>query len=310
MTKGVALLLSRWNGGLARPLIGDYVSMPRHLELRGARLLYSGNQWFKYIDASRLLDRFIGLSDQFSSDRDILAFARQYGPLYLCEHHGLAIYHKPLLMNRSPLGPSPIFGIDEPFKYRWCKAKLECRNPEMFSEPLETWRVLAARAANLLLVANTIRLQGDAPLELWEKVDGFGERFGERYGSVWAFLNNPWNRLAADLDYWMVAAEVGIRIDAEGQSVVASLASNPFASSVFALIAVQLLLAITRSEGLAACSGCGAPFISNRQPLAGKRVGRWLAKRNYCRNCREAKIPQRDAARDYRKRKARPWKLH
>ncbi|HTT75760.1 MAG TPA: hypothetical protein VMF50_07225 [Candidatus Binataceae bacterium] len=280
MTKGVALLLSRWNGGLARPLIGDYVSMPRHLELRGARLLYSGNQWFKHIDASRLLDRFIGLSDQFSSDRDILAFARQYGPLYLCEHHGLAIYHKPLLMNRSPLGPSPIFGIDEPFKYRWCKAKLECRNPEMFSEPLETWRVLAARAANLLLVANTIRLQGDAPPELWEKVDGFGERCG----SAWAFLDNPWNRLAAGLDYWMVAAEVGIRIGAEGQSVVASLASNPFASSVFALIAVQLLLAITRSEGLAALLGMRSA-IHIQPAAAGRQARRKMA-------CQTQLLPQ------------------
>jgi len=65
------------------------------------------------------------------------------------------------------------------------------------------------------------------------------------------------------------------------------------------------VLAVLRAEGLASCAGCRTPFVSSQPPLAGKLVGPQVAKRNYCRNCRNAKIPQRHAARDYRQRKRR-----
>jgi hypothetical protein len=310
MTRETSLLLSRWTGGLGRPLTGNCVRVPAQLEMRDRRLIYSGTSKTKQVEVSGLLDHFIALADRFSLDHDILKFARRFGPLYLCERHGLASYHKPVLMNFSPLGPAPIIGIDEPFTYDWCGPKMERRTPETFSEPFETWRALARRAESLLLVANAVRLRGNAPPELWEKADGFKERFGERYGSRWAYLDNPWHRLAANLDYWIIASDVCLRIGVEGPSLVASLGSNLFTFSSFALVAIQLLLAITRSEGLASCSGCGAPFISGRQPLAGKAVGRWIAKRNYCQTCRRAKVPQRDAARDYRNRKAQKSTLH
>jgi hypothetical protein len=58
-----------------------------------------------------------------------------------------------------------------------------------------------------------------------------------------------------------------------------------------------------RAEGLASCAGCKMPFVSSRPPLSGKQVGPQVAKRDYCRDCRKAKVPQRDAARDYRQRK-------
>src|SRR5208282_1147299 len=149
MTIDASLLFSRFTGGLGRPLTGDCVWMPAHLELRGSRLLYSTPERIRRVDPVRLLDRFIALSDRSSTDRDILAFARRYGPLYICEHHAMAIYHKPLLMSRIPLGPAPIFGVDEPFKYTWCGPKVERHNPETFSEPVEGWRRLARRAASL-----------------------------------------------------------------------------------------------------------------------------------------------------------------
>jgi hypothetical protein len=297
-------LFSSWTGGLGRPLTGNYAIVPAHLELRGARLLYSAVGKVKRLDPSRLLDHFVSLADLQSGDRDILEFAKRYGPLYLCEHHGLAAYHKPLLMSFSALGPTPIFGVDEAFKYSHCEPRLERRNPATLSEPVERWRALATRAKNLLLIANAIQLDGDAAPELWEKADGFKGGFGRRYGRTWEYLDEPWHRLAANLDYWIAAADVCLRVRVEKQSLVAILGSNQVTISSFSLVAIQLLLAITRSEGLTSCAGCGAPFISSRQPLAGKRVGRWIARRNYCQNCRASKVPQRDAARDYRKRNA------
>jgi hypothetical protein len=155
-----------------------------------------------------------------------------------------------------------------------------------------------------LVVANALGSNGNVSPESWEKVDGFRGSFSKRYGTRWAYLDKPWQRLAANLEYWIMTTDVCLRVGVEGDSVVSELGPNPFTFSVFALVAIQLLLAITRAEGLAVCSDCGAPFISKRQPLAGKRVGRWMARRNYCRNYQGKSVPQRDAARDYRKRKA------
>lgn len=135
MTKDVdiSLLLSRWTGGLGRPLTGNYISMPESIELRGSRLVYSRKRTLKRVKPERLLDDFLELADESANNRDILRFARRHGPLYLCESHGIAAYHRPVLMSFSSLGPAPIFGIDEPFKYKWCTPKLECSSPETYS---------------------------------------------------------------------------------------------------------------------------------------------------------------------------------
>ena len=249
MTKDISLLLSRWSGGLGRPLTGNYVGMPESLELRGSRLVYSAAGRLKRVAPEHLLDDFLKLADQFADSRDILTFARRYGPLYLCEHHGIAAYHKPVLMTFSPLGPTPIFGIDEPFKFAWCAPRLERRSPETFSEPVEAWFSLARRAANLLRVSNAVRLYGNAPVELWEKADGFAGSFGQRFGRSWVYLDNPWHRLAANLNNWIISADVCLRVLVERESLVASLGA-PFTFSSFALVAIQLLLAVLRSEGL------------------------------------------------------------
>ncbi len=303
MMKDVSLLLSRWTGSLGRPMVASQIGLPISLKLRDQRLVYSVERRLAHIQPEELLDRFIALSGRFISSADVLTFARRYGPLYLCDHHGIAAFHKPLLMNRAPLGPAAIFGVDEPFKYDWCGPRLDSRKPETLSESIEAWFRLARRASSLLQAANAVRLQGDAPPELWEQVDGFVGSFGQKFGALWEYLDNPSHRLAANLEAWLVAADVHLRVEVQSESLIASLGSGPLTASSFALIAIQLLLAIMRSEGLASCSGCATPYVSNRPPLAGKLVGPQVAKRNYCRSCREVGIPQRDASRDYRNRK-------
>ena len=52
--------------------------MPADLELRGSRLVYSGEGRFRRIKLERLLDDFLGLADQFVSARDAFSFARKY----------------------------------------------------------------------------------------------------------------------------------------------------------------------------------------------------------------------------------------
>lgn len=281
-------------------MIAGLISMPTNLQLRGKRLVYSVEREFKRVQTEQLLDRFIALSGQVPGD--VLSFAKSYGPLYLCDRHGIAAYHMPLLMNQAVLGPAPI-GTDEPSKYDWCGPRLDSHKPRTLSEPIDAWFELANRASSLLSAANIVRLQGDAPPELWKQVDGFQGSFGKKYGARWRYLDDPSQRLAANLQKWLVTADVHFRVEAEGKSLTASLGPAPLTSSSFALIAIQLLLAIIRSEGLASCSSCGMPYVSNRPPLAGKVVGPQVAKRNYCRHCREAGMPGRDASREYRARK-------
>jgi hypothetical protein len=305
MMKDLPLLLSRWSGSLGRPMVSSQIALPILLKVRDQRLVFSVERRLARIQPEELLDRFIALSGRFTSSTDVLSFARRYGPLYLCDHHGIAAYHKPLFMSRAPLGPSPIFGVDEPFKYSWCGPRLDSRKPETLSEPIEAWFRLARRASSLLQAANAVRLHGDAPPELWEQVDGFVGSFGQKFGALWQYLDDSSHRLAANLEAWLVTADVHLRVAVQGESLTASLGSGPLTASSLALIAIQLLLAIMRSEGLSSCSGCATPYVSNRPPLAGKLVGPQVAKRNYCRNCREDRIPERDASRDYRNRKRR-----
>jgi hypothetical protein len=302
MTKNFSLLYSRWSGNLGRPMIAGLIPVPTNLRLRGKRLVYSVEQRFKQVQTEQLLDRFIALSGQGMMPDNILSFAEHFGPLYLCDRHGIAAYHMPLLMNLAKLGPAPV-GSDEPFKYDWCGPRLDSRKPATLSEPIEAWFKLANRASSLLSAANMVRLHGDAPPELWEQVDGFKGSFGQNFGARWRYLDNPQERLAANLQTWLVTADVHFRVEAQGKSLTASLGPSPLTSSSFALIAVQLLLAISRSEGLASCSSCAMPYILNRRPVPRRRVGVPAPKRNYCQNCREAGMPRRDASQDYRDRK-------
>jgi len=234
----------------------------------------------------------------------------KYGPLVLCEYHGIAAYHKPLLLSRSPLGPAPIYPIDKPFEYNWCGPRPERDGHDAFSERVEVWFKLARRATSLLRVASAVRTQGNASEELWEQADGFRGSLKERFGPFWAYLDNPRNRLAANLDCWIVTGDVCLRVQAEDRSLVAALGGNPFTFCPIALVVMQLVLTVLRAEGLASCAGCATPFVSSRPPLAGKLVGPQVAERNYCTSCRAAKIPRRDAARDYRQRERTKSTLH
>ena len=58
--------------------------------------------------------------------------------------------------------------------------------------------------------------------------------------------------------------------------------------------AVQLLLAISRTDGLAICSACALPYIPTKQRAPNRR--------RYCPTCRAAGLPLRDAQRAHRTR--------
>ena len=64
-------------------------------------------------------------------------------------------------------------------------------------------------------------------------------------------------------------------------------------TSLFGALAVQLLMAVSRTGGLAICSGCGAPYVPKRRPNPRRR--------RYCPQC-GLKAAWRDAQAAQRRR--------
>jgi hypothetical protein len=69
---------------------------------------------------------------------------------------------------------------------------------------------------------------------------------------------------------------------------------RPNASNLFGILITQIAHVMARSDQLAVCAGCKDPFRPKRPLSRGDR--------QYCKRCRNAKVPQRDAARDWRRR--------
>jgi hypothetical protein len=69
---------------------------------------------------------------------------------------------------------------------------------------------------------------------------------------------------------------------------------RPYASDLFGVLITQIAHVITRSDQTAVCASCRNPFTPKRPLVRGSR--------QYCIPCRKAKVPQRDASRDWRRR--------
>jgi transposase-like protein len=99
------------------------------------------------------------------------------------------------------------------------------------------------------------------------------------------------------LNYWLQLTAVGPELNWRNGKITFELCGG----SLFGVLAVQLALAVNRSEGLAVCDGCKKPYIPRRQPRADQR--------HYCPDC-GSKAALRDAQRDQRARKAEAEKLN
>jgi hypothetical protein len=73
-----------------------------------------------------------------------------------------------------------------------------------------------------------------------------------------------------------------------------NLQLQPFASTLLGTLAGQIAEKISRNDESVICAGCHQLFVPKRPPSRGTR--------QYCKRCRRKKLPERDAARDYRLR--------
>jgi hypothetical protein len=96
--------------------------------------------------------------------------------------------------------------------------------------------------------------------------------------------------VASAVNLWFAAAPGhGILTMMDGELQV-----EPHASGLFGVLITQIAHVIARSDQTALCAGCHNPFHRDRPITRGVR--------NYCKSCRKAKVPQRDASRDWRRR--------
>lgn len=297
------------SGTLGRAIRG-VVGIPDRVDKDKTRLIWSPRGKIIAINPNEignLVYRFLRLTD---SDAAILEFARKYGPLWTCKRHDIASYHPPTLFVTGALGPAPAgdedLGLGHAYEYKCPPERLK---DGRWAEALGTWRRLSLRAKGVLAIAAGLKSGKNISQEEWKAVDGFDYDWKEWGG--WAYLADPWWRLAENLNWWLLVAQAQPFVAAYNNSLRTSI-GTPRVSvcipSVLSVIAIQLIFACQRQKDFVTCSGCGLVFLPRRRPVAGKRVGPYRARRNYCETCGRS-VALRDAKADQMDRDRKIWSL-
>ena len=283
--------LSDPDGRLHRPLSARGWDVPP-IELEDGTLRWQlGTGKPVRMRLANVLTGFTGLVD--ADEKRILGFARRWGPLGLCEH-GFPASHPPTYWPTRAVDAHPC-----PYDSRDVKRadfhRCEVRGYEE-DQPWELageWRTWARRAQSTLEAAARLRI-GKLPDEAtWRIVcDTEGMPSGPGWWAPPRRLDAGWAMLDYMLGFWLRAADVRPTLERHDGKPVITWGS--IHAPLFGTIALQLLMMVTQTQGLAQCSGCGNSYIPRRKPREDQR--------RYCDDCRARKIPIRDAARDYRQR--------
>lgn len=305
------------DGSVDRPVVGERWLVPAAIELRAGYQLVSrstdghGRQAIAE-PGPRMLTEFLRLGQESSPSERVVEYARRWGTLHICKH-GLPASH-----TRNP--------------EEWCEAwsfpdELE---PEAeFWEPVGVWRHFARQARGYLAIADRLHGGQIGRQEDWQIVhewrhwpNGRGSGKG-----LWAFSDRPtnpsqtidlgtgklkdphqaytvpWWRQTVDEDWSMVVEGVEETWLSYGD-VRPSLSLSDGTPRIrlgggglFGALAVQLMMNVCRTAGIALCSECGIAYLPKRRPRVGNR--------HYCQDCGK-KPAQRNASREYRRRRRTP----
>jgi len=172
------------------------------------------------------------------------------------------------------------------FAERWGPLGIEDRAEERVSD----WRDYAALAAGLLRFAAELGSGGRGSDADWlvicngtaaKEIDRSRMSVGQQRAVTGLAVNT-----------WFAKARGHRILDL----VDAQLQMRPGASNLLGVLITQIAHIMIRSDERAVCAGCKGTF-----PIK-KRLSR--GSRQYCSACRKAKVPQRDASRDWRRRAA------
>lgn len=264
------------NGAIARHLLPGRLMHPCHVEVQDGMLRwYADRNWKellpRYIRAEGpILDQFARLTAQ--KPDGIVRFAKQWGVFRRHEHR------------TEEEGPDGVF------------------HPEQGKEPLAMWGAIASQARAILRIAANLHNRTQTAPEDWEVALTRGIIRADAAETLARRTNDPcfchrWfeqDTLEDIVHGWLDSADVRPRLRwPANQPAEVTLQGQGLGG----VLAVQLLAAVSKAEGIELCSFCGGPYTPERRPRQGER--------HYCPTCRNEKIPQRDAARALRQRKKR-----
>lgn len=212
-----------------------------------------------------LLGRFVRLAGEEAEA--YVRYARRFGLLDLCKH---ALPH---------LHPSDGACV-----------RLE-------HEPLRWWRLWSERARATLAVATKLHQgepgrDGDWSILTAEEWPGREIGLFARNVELGKDLATDREALGHKLDDWLQVA--GARVAAawhpEEERPFLELGGH----GLFENVARELVLTVSKLDGLAVCDGCGNPYSPERKPRPDRN--------NYCERCRDAGVPARNRMRRHRDR--------
>jgi hypothetical protein len=270
--------LTTEGGLMGRSPIPPYVpTHPEEFWIADGRLYWRGGPVFEAVPTEGLLDAFV----RIDSEPDVLRFAIQFGPLGLCRH-GFPSGH--CLDGHQFLFDSP--------------SRRQCfpSRPAPASEPVAGWFVYARAARAMLNLAAALHNGTLGRPEDW--ADAFESVPRDQdvippdptdIAKTPLTLIGLRHLLADLINEWLLLGDVRPRLLwEEGAGIT-------FDAGTFGAMAVQLMQAVSRTNGLAICSSCGLPYM---------RTGRKApqGRRNYCPDCGLG-AAMRDAQRAHRQRK-------
>ena len=250
------------------------VPMPENVRLIKGMLMWKAGIPRSVIPTSRLLRDFMALAEEGLSPDDfkqrLLEFTHQWGVIEMCEH-------------RLPASHAEA-----------CKpARLG--DLEWFKESYVAWRKYARTARSLVAAGDRLSNKEPVSREDWKRIGQLdGLRNSELFRDKKVY---GWDRINIALNVWLNLAHVKIVLHrSKDQWVIGFGGHRSKDSWLFGALGVQLLIAVTSTDGVTFCNGCNKLYLPERRPNPQRR--------RYCANCREKGVPVRDAARAYRQRGA------
>jgi len=225
-------------------------------------------------DMTGLLPAFAKLAE--AEPERVAKFANHWGVMGFCEHG---------------------FPQSRPFTVVAHSHSPKCK--PTLREPVEQWKQVARSARAIMAIAVNLHRGREGRPEDWEVIY---EGLRPKHLLTWDELiqakehweAREWQKLQSVLDYWLDLGGVRPRVkwDLYLPRGEWGLHVELGADGLFPNIARQLVFTCARHDGVALCRGCSDPYAL----LHGNQ--------KFCPTCRDKKVPQKLAMREYRRRQA------
>lgn len=271
--------------------------VPAEVKLKNEQLHWSGKEGkFESVRVpNTLLNSFISLGK--ADTKKIYMFAKKWGPLGLCQH-GLPRTHS--------WGTTFQYGRNERNQRNTCQS--------LNTEPIDSWRRWSEKFRAVLNVTANVYAGRHGKIGDWrlifedtgwwneEHYLGWGEEGEDEsliYDGYWVSeVTTPERMWLMDIvNNYLDMGRVGPRILLIGNNYedipTRVFFAGEFSSSLFGVLAFQLMIAVSGTNVPAICSACGMTYFPKRRPKAGQS--------NYChrKSCGH-KAAVRDASRRFR----------